>query len=616
MVSAALSGEGTMDPAPERRRHRRTAWMVGLVAVLALEVDAGGGASAHPMVAEGVDPPPDATVYPGYCRYSSDYLANADRLLADRYRLSPHPIVRLPHDLRWNEDPLHDRNWQFQFHALRYVLDLFAAWHRTGRVAYRDRAVFLLRDWARDNPRFGAPSPFSWNDHSTALRAVVYACAADLLPMTTWLRTALVLHGRTLADPRFYVRLGNHALNQSVGLLEVGRVLGRADWMRLARDRLSALVVRSVDPQGVSNEQSVFYQDYNFVRYRRAQDRLRAVGLQPGPGFARVALMPRFLALATLPNGQYEMLGDTEATLLRAYPGTWAEFVATAGSRGPKPPAVMAFADGYLFARSGWGEDRAFADETFLSVRWGDAPRTVHGHPDGTAVTLYGWGTRLLVDPGKWTFNHDAWRTYFTSRRAHDVVTVDGLAWRRSAATVRLSRTQTSGFVDVRLATDGYAGVHQVRRVTWSRRLDYLLVEDRSTSTTPRTFRQLWHLVERSAPTVARATVVTHRPRGNVLIRQLVGAPSLRLVTGRTDPIQGWISYHYATKVAAPVVEAVQRGSRATYLTLIVPARGAPAVRVSDLRSTSRGYAVTITIGGRSERVVAAGSKITITPVG
>ena len=103
----------------------------------------------------------------------------------------------------------------------------------------------------------------------------------------------------------------------------------------------------------------------------------------------------------------------------------------------------------------------------------------------------------------------------------------------------------------------------------------------RATSTTPRTFRQLWHLVERSAPTVARATVVTHRPRGNVLIRQLVGAPSLRLVTGRTDPIQGRISYHYATKVAAPVVEAVQRGSRATYLTLIVPARGAPRCAVS-----------------------------------
>jgi hypothetical protein len=385
--------------------------------------------------------------------------------------------------------------------------------------------------------------------------------------------------------------------------------------MRLARDRLSALVLRSVDEQGVSNEQAVFYQAYNRTRYRLAEDRLRAVGLQPGTGFARVALMPRFLALATLPNGEYEMLGDTEASPLSSIPGTWAEFVASAGAHGPKPPATMAFADGYLFARTGWGEHRAFADETFLSVRWGDAPRTVHGHPDGAAVTLFAWGTRLLVDPGKWTFNHDARRTFFTSRRAHDVVVVDGLSWRRSAATTRLSRTETSRFVDLRLATDGFAGVHQVRRVTWSRRLDYLLVEDRLSSSQPRTFRQVWHLVDGSAPSLGVSTVVTHRARGNVLIRELVGRPDLRIVSGRTDPIQGWISYHYGTRVAAPVVEAVRHGTDVTYLTLIVPAKGSPVVDVTELRSTARGYAVTISIGGHSERVVAAGSSITITPL-
>jgi hypothetical protein len=111
------------------------------------------------------------------------------------------------------------------------------------------------------------------------------------------------------------------------------------------------------------------------------------------------------------------------------------------------------------------------------------------------------------------------------------------------------------------------------------------------------------------------STVVTHRARGNVLIRELVGQPDLRIVTGRTDPIQGWISYHYGTKVAAPVVEAVRHGSEVTYLTLIVPAMGTPTVDVSGLRSTSRGYAVTISIGGHSERVVAAGSSITITPL-
>ena len=135
-----------------------------------------------------------------------------------------------------------------------------AAFEETADSRYIDRAAFLLRDWVEDNPRTAGRSVFSWNDHSTAWRAVVLVCAAELLPPEPWLDRALVLHGRTLADPAFYVRHGNHALNQSVGLLEVGCRLGQDSWMDLAATRLDRLVRESVDAEGVTNEQAVFYQ--------------------------------------------------------------------------------------------------------------------------------------------------------------------------------------------------------------------------------------------------------------------------------------------------------------------------------------------------------------------
>jgi len=555
------------------------------------------------------------TTYPSYCRYTSSPKLRADELMANRYLLAPHPIVTLPVNPTWRENPLHDANWLFQYHALRYVLDLFTTWHNTGVTAYRDRALFLLHDWAASNPRVNPPSAYSWNDHSTALRAVVLACAADLTPMTTWLRTALELHGRTLADPAFYVGIGNHALNQSIGLLEVGRVLGRSDWMILARDRINRLVLRSVDAEGVSNEQAPFYQAYNYVRYRLARTRLLAVGLTPGSGFARVDLMPRFLAQASIPTGEYEMIGDTEATPIPSYPGTWTEFVASQGARGPQPPTVAAYTDGYQFARTGWGTRRAFADETYMALRWGPAPRTVHGHPDGTSLNLAAWGTRLITGPGKYTFNTGAWRSYFTSRRANNVVTVDGLSWNRAATTTLLGRRVTSTAVDVRLRTNGFAGVTQTRRVTWSRALGYVLVDDRAVSTASHTYRQLWHLVDGSRPAVGTWSVWTRRARGNVLIRQLSGTPTLRLVTGATDPIQGWISYHYGQRVAAPVLQAIRTGTSVRYLTLIAPSRGAPNVRVQSLRLTADGYAVTITLDGRSERVIVGATSVSITPL-
>src|SRR2546425_784723 len=44
--------------------------------------------------------------------------AKADDLLANRYQLGVHPIVTLPEDPTWTENPLGDRNWEFVFHSL------------------------------------------------------------------------------------------------------------------------------------------------------------------------------------------------------------------------------------------------------------------------------------------------------------------------------------------------------------------------------------------------------------------------------------------------------------------------------------------------------------------
>src|SRR5262249_17233625 len=152
-------------------------------------------------------------------------------------------------------NPFHDWNWQFQFHSLRFTLDLLTAARVKNDAAYRDRAIAVMQDWIHDNPRHAARSVWAWNDHGTAWRAIVLACTADMIGMPTWLHSALVVHGQTLADPDFYVGVGNHALNQAMALLEVGRVLHRSDWIALAGKRINGLVVRSVDAQGVTNEQ-------------------------------------------------------------------------------------------------------------------------------------------------------------------------------------------------------------------------------------------------------------------------------------------------------------------------------------------------------------------------
>ena len=211
-------------------RRRRGRWIVALALL----------AGAATMSASGTAARADTT--PPACLLNGD-ATQGDALLHDHYLYAPHPEVTLPHDLTWAEDPLHDRNWRFDFHALRWVENLWAAWTSTNDQAYYDRYVELLQDWYDDNPVDHPPSDFSWNGHATAWRGVVYACALKrLAPRPDWLTAAAQLHGEKLADDSFYVHHGNHALNQSIGLLELGCALPNLNWRDLAASRIETLM--------------------------------------------------------------------------------------------------------------------------------------------------------------------------------------------------------------------------------------------------------------------------------------------------------------------------------------------------------------------------------------
>jgi hypothetical protein len=389
----------------------------------------------------------------------------------------------------------------------------------------------------------------------------------------------------------------------------------RTDWTSLAQDRLGRLIVESIDSQGVTNEQAPEYQYYNYTRYLAARRRLEACAAVP-TSFSRLSRMPAFMAYATLPNGRYELIGDTREMQAPVVPGTIAEYAATAGASGPKPPSTLAvYTAGFAFGRSGWGEHRPFREEVAWSVRYGPRPR-YHGHQDAGAVTLFGYGSRLLVDSGKFTFNPGPYRTYFTGRTAHNVVTVDGIHYDVSRASYRSALRTSSAHYEIGVRHNGYPGVTSVRRVIFSRRLNYLVVYDQLLSTTTHRYRQLWHLREDANPSLVNGVVRTRRTRGNVLVRQLCGSSSVRMIRGATDPIQGWLSYFFNSKRANPTAEYTKSGSSVRYLTLLVPdADGQFWVSVKEIRMRSDGYTLLLSVNGHTERVTLTATSSSIAVV-
>lgn len=549
-------------------------------------------------VASTLPPSPD-------CSYrSGDAKAEADRIMLRHLKLGAHPDWMLPTNPTWREQPFNaDQNWLFNYHALRWVLALLQAGRDTGDTAYTNRAAFLLKDWLATNPRSTKATLMSWNDMATGLRASVLACAVGDLGRPAWLATGLKSHGTALADPGFYTYHGNHALNQAIGLLDVACAMLNRPWKSLSSSRISALVLESVDSEGVSNEQAVSYQLYNYEQYDRARRHLTNCGVAVPSAFSRVAKMPEFLAYATDPDGTYVQLGDTDLRKARVIKDTIAEYAATAGASGPKPPStIRPYAAGYLFARSGWGETRPFVDETFLTMRFGPG-QTLHGQHDGQSITLSAKGRRLILDPGKYTYTPGAWKTFFESRAAHNVVVVGGLAYDDGRFTTNASVTKPA-YLYATTTNSGYAGVTNRRRMIWSRGADYVIVDDQLSSTVTRTFRQTWHLARGSAPTISGGRLDTHLTGGNLAIVQLVGRPALRVITGQTSPIQGWVSEVYQTKFRAPVLQASVTTRAARFLTLLVPYSGArPAISGRVVSLTSTGYIVDVTIGTHVERV-------------
>jgi hypothetical protein len=202
-----------------------------------------------------------------------------------------------------------------------------------------------------------------------------------------------------------------------------------------------------------------------------------------------------------------------------------------------------------------------------------------------------------------------------TGRTAHNVVMVDGATWNTKVGSGRVvdNSLVSDKYVDLQLRTTGYPGVTHTRRITYSRALDYLIVDDQLASSTPHTYRQLWHLGWDADPVVSGTKVQTRRgAKGNLLIAQLYGRPTSRIVRGSTSPIQGWTSYRTGQLAKTPTIEAIQTGRSVRYLTLLVPAKFQPKPVVKSLRTFPTGYKITLTIGSKTETLTVYGKTVRV----
>lgn len=191
-----------------------------------------------------------------------------------------------------------------------------------------------------------------------------------------------------------------------------------------------------------------------------------------------------------------------------------------------------------------------------------------HGHADAMSIELRHNGVEVLCDPGTFVYHGSpAWRSYFRSTIAHNTIELDGedqsvaggpFLWARQAHG-RVLEVSTTGAVQRWSAChDGYRRLESPARhrrtVTLDADLGSVVVDDVLQSDGPHRVRIAYHL----GPGVHvqleghQARLCWTAPDGNERLAAMSLPEELhwRAYRGSVDPILGWYSPRFGTKLA------------------------------------------------------------------
>jgi hypothetical protein len=302
------------------------------------------------------------------------------------------------------------------------------------------------------------------------------------------------------------------------------------------------------------------------------------------------------------------------------------EYVYSMGASGTPPTqrAALFPASGQTFLRSGFGSGPSDVTlETHIAFNVG-MWRTSHSHLDVLGIDYYSAGSRLLCDSGLFTYDPGPDYTYFFGTPAHNTVVVDG------------GSQATSGVVTEGISATGsrwayqsgshglYAGVVHRRSVLLLEK-DLTLVYDTLQSDASHDYAQVWHLPSGYSINIDGLDTIGLAIDGqpHIVIHQaLVDGLALQPIEGATDPMQGWISELYGTKMENYALEYHATASTMRYATLIVS--GPKAQGASSLTAivADDGTLSAVVCGGTEPTAVtisnqvADGESVTVTSAG
>jgi Heparinase II/III-like protein/Heparinase II/III N-terminus len=499
----------------------------------------------------------------------------------------------------------------------QHLAVLAAAAALTGEDRYADEVAAQLAGWIEQNPIGVGVHWLESLEPALRILAWLWVLPLVLgrprftpVLCATVLRSLVAQARHIAANLSLYSSPNTHLLGEALALFVVGTVLPELDaaaaWRERGRAILEREIVAQVGADGVYREASLYYHAYTVECYLLAVLVAERNGAPLAP-IVRVGLERMLEALAWLvrPDGRLPNVGDADGgrTLRLGAPNLTrvdellasgallfqrAELRAGLASRGEEaawlwpdavsrldrlgsataPHGCRQFPD----ARLAVDRSRVDGDERWALFDAGDLGMLAggHGHAGCLGLELYAHGRLLVADRGTYLYNGaPAWRAYFRSTRAHSTVVLDGceqaepstpFQWATRYRSRVVRRLSSADYTLVTGEHDAYGRLREPvrhRRTLLSVGGAYWLCVDVLDGAGRHTAEFLFQLAAgleaESVPggVFAAPAAAAH---GLLLLGAGFADATCRIVTGATDPIQGWQSDDYGDKRPAPTL--------------------------------------------------------------
>jgi len=433
----------------------------------------------------------------------------------------------------WRNPPLASVTWQLGFLGLQWLGPL-------AQRAYDDdqtKALGVVAEQAvtfqRQNPDPG-DSRYGW-DEGTAMRRLqtlncLYALtrSSRLVPAME-AAVAVQFSSRYAGPPRHSVH--NHGVLANLAVLDSARLLGRTTWRDRVISRMKSEAPLAWTRVGTTWEQSTSYHKLNINLWNRAATEIAKVR-PTDPAVTRIrtltARADRVCAWMTEPDGKIVLIGDSDeaAGTTRS---TW---------------TTRVFRDdqaGLAVGRWSWTDPAS----TYYSLRYGP-PRWAHGQQDRIGTTWTARGQRILVNPGRYSYDASGYRTYALSQASHNVATVAGALKTNVSATV--AAVVTRARVHMWTLTDRLYGASHSRGVIVDVDHGRLTVTDAYAA--GRSFRQKWHVAPAWTLTSKGSRRLTFASGKHRLVVTTTGVFALVQRAVNRPVVAGWYFPKEKTRVA------------------------------------------------------------------